>query len=66
MWIMKYNIGDDEAVHREPIWRERANFIVAAHLGTNEGKNQWEQIWSRQISPYRFEICSIESFTASV
>eukprot|EP01036_Dinobryon_divergens_P005096 gene5096-6758_t len=59
---MKYQKGDYEAVHPLPVWRDRANFVFAAHLGTKEGKNEWEQLWGQKLAPQRFVLCCIPFF----
>ena len=56
---MKYQAGEYEAVHESPIWRDRANFVFAAHLGTEDGKNEWEQLWGQKMAPRRFVLCCI-------
>jgi hypothetical protein len=63
---MKYQAGDYEAMHSSPIWRHRANFVFAAHLGTNEGKNEWEQLWGQKVGPQRFILCCIPFFVRDV
>jgi hypothetical protein len=48
--------------HPHPVWREKANFILMAdveHEGIHPIK---EQLWARQISENRFEICCIPFF----
>jgi hypothetical protein len=42
--------------HETPVWRERANFIIGAAL---DAPGKWEQLWARQVSPNRFELCCI-------
>lgn len=59
---MKYRDGEYEAVHEAPIWRDRANFVFAAHLGTKNGKNEWEQLWGQRTGPQRFILCCIPFF----
>lgn len=59
---MKYQIGDYEAVHEEPIWRDRANFILSAFLGVKNGRNEWEQLWAERISETQFRLCCIPFF----
>lgn len=49
-----------EAVHQEPVWRERSNFIIAAELAESDVKT--EQLWARQLDEHRFEICCIPFF----
>ncbi len=46
------------AVHAEPVWRDRANFLIHVKL---EG-DRWEQLWTKQLSENRFEICCIPFF----
>lgn len=49
------------AVHMQPVWRDRADFIIDARL--DDGRIlQWEQLWVRQLAPYQFEVCCIPFF----
>lgn len=59
---MKYQTGEYEAVHPAPVWRERANFVFSAHIGTKSGKNEWEQLWGQKAGPQRFILCCIPFF----
>lgn len=59
---MKYQPGEYEAVHQEPIWRDRADFVFAAHLGTKDGKSEWEQLWGERTAARRFILCCIPFF----
>lgn len=52
-----------DAVHEEPVWRERSNFIIGAPL-PEDGRA--EQLWVRQVSGQRFEICCIPFFLYDV
>ena len=58
----KFRSGDYEAIHENPVWREKGNFFIAADIGDEAGKREWEQLWSRQIDDSRFEICCIPFF----
>lgn len=58
----RYQPGDYEARHDEPVWRQRANFIIAADISASTTKREWEQLWARQIDENRFEICCIPFF----
>jgi hypothetical protein len=51
----------DEITHEDPVWRERANFIIAARINTEDtsARWKWEQLWAKQISEDHFEICCI-------
>ncbi len=42
------------------MWGERSDFIVGAVLENGEGT---EQLFARQLQPYRFELCCIPFFT---
>lgn len=46
-------------VHANPIWRSRANFIVAIKLDEVGFR---EQLWARQVADRRFELCCIPFF----
>lgn len=63
---MKYKAGEYMAVHLTPIWRERANLVFAAHHGTKDGKNEWEQLWGAEITPTRCLVCCIPFFVHDV
>lgn len=54
----------DTIVHQQPVWRERANFIVAARLEESGPAQRWrwEQLWARQTGENRFEVCCIPFF----
>jgi hypothetical protein len=54
-----------EAVHQDPIWRERSNFILAAVIAGNS-EISTEQLWGRQIDEFRFEICCIPFFVSDL
>ena len=63
---METNGGDHKTItHDFPVWREKANFILAAHLDDPDvpKKWKWEQIWARQIQDNVFEICCIPFVT---
>ncbi len=59
---MKYQFGEFEARHENPIWRDCADFILSAFLGTKDGRNEWEQLWAKRISTTRFKLCCIPFF----
>lgn len=52
-----------DALHPEPVWRDRSNFIIGAPL-PEEGRA--EQLWARQVGDRRFEICCIPFFVHDV
>ncbi|MDP3871746.1 MAG: DUF4265 domain-containing protein [Methyloversatilis sp.] len=63
---MKYQAGEHVAVHSSPIWRDRANFVFAAHQGAKDGSNEWEQLWGQEVAPRRFVVCCIPFFVRDV
>jgi hypothetical protein len=54
-----------QAVHLEPVWRERSNFVIAAEV-PDGGDTETEQLWARQIDEHRFEICCIPFFVFDI
>lgn len=58
-----YREGDFVAVHMNPIWREKSDFLIRAHFEKTDGANGWEQLWVKQLSENRFSICCIPFFT---
>jgi hypothetical protein len=50
------------AVHQGPVWRERANFVIHAELPEEDHPKHFEQLWARQLSDDRFEVCCIPFF----
>lgn len=52
-----------EATHTNPVWRDRADFIIGATL---EEPGMTEQLWARQIGAYEFEICCIPFFAYDI
>ena len=55
-----------EAHHLEPAWRDRSNFIIAADISSQGTAASREQLWARQISEGRFEVCCIPFFLYDV
>ncbi len=56
-------MGDGEfAVHPNPVWRDRADFIIHAEVGGRDPARRFEQLWTRRVGPNRFEICCIPFF----
>lgn len=54
--------GDYVAVHENPVWRNKSDFIVRAYLEEKEGRNEWEQLWVRRVDERRFTLCCIPFF----
>lgn len=45
--------------HQQPVWRDRANFIIMAPLPEH---HTYEQMWARQEADDLFELCCIPFF----
>lgn len=50
------------ATHREPLQRERSDFVFLAALEVDSGEREWEQLWGRIVAQHRVEICCIPFF----
>jgi len=50
--------------HSEPVWRDKSDFVIAAAFGG--GGLEVEQLFVRQISDHRFELCCIPFFLYDV
>lgn len=53
-------------VHPEPVWRDKANFIVHAELREEDRPRKYEQLWTRQVDDTHFEVCCIPFFLYDV
>lgn len=60
--IKVFQPGDYVAVHENPVWREKSDFIIRIYLEENEGRNEWEQLWVKKISEKKFSLCCIPFF----
>lgn len=51
-------------VHLNPVWHEKADFIIGARVASPQDPDiqGWEQLWSRQTAPDRFELCCVPFF----
>jgi Domain of unknown function (DUF4265) len=49
-------------VHQDPVWRDRANFIIHAELPEKDRPKRFEQLWARQLGDDRFEVCCTPFF----
>jgi hypothetical protein len=59
-------VTQEFGVHREPVWRDRANFIISAALPEKETPQRFEQLWARHLSDDQFEVCCIPFFVYDV
>jgi hypothetical protein len=55
--------SEKTAIHAEPVWRERANFIIGVDLATHGMPGAFEQLWARTDGRDVFELCCIPFFT---
>lgn len=51
------------SMHREPVWRDRSDFIINARLPED---SHFEQLWVRRLSDDAFEVCCIPFFLYGV
>lgn len=49
-------------LHEEPVWRDRSNFIINAELSEEDRPRKFEQLFVRQVTDDRFEVCCIPFF----
>ncbi len=49
-------------VHEEPVWRDRADFIISAALRESDLPKRFEQLWVRQVADDEFEVCCVPFF----
>jgi len=59
---MDHQPGDYVAVHENPVWRDKANFIIRAPLEKDGGRSEWEQLWALRLDERRFSLCCIPFF----
>jgi hypothetical protein len=52
--------------HEDPIWRDRANFIIQGIVEQEGPQTMREQLWARQVEDLRFEICCIPFFLYNI
>jgi hypothetical protein len=52
-----------QAQHADPVWRDRANFIIATAIEPFGPGIESEQLWSRRVEDRVFELCCIPFFT---
>jgi len=61
------NSSSDIVVHPSPVLRDQADFIIFAHIeGKGSLSKRWEQLWTRQLSENRFEVCCIPFFVYDI
>lgn len=54
------------ATHDNPVWRSKANFLIAADLSENGLEGASEQLWARREADNEFIICCIPFFTYGI
>lgn len=59
---IKIDPNDFIAIHLNAAWRDRANYLLHVKLENPEGKNEWEQLWAKELDQNRYEICCIPFF----
>jgi hypothetical protein len=51
------------ATHSDPVWRERANYIIRADLSPHGLADSFEQLWTYTDDQRAFQLCCIPFFT---
>jgi len=51
-----------EAVHRDPVWRQRSDFIIRVAIDPTDTAIETEQLWARMVDARQFEVCCIPFF----
>lgn len=64
--MTRVTASNEFVVHEHPVWRDRSNFIINAELPEKDRSKRFEQLFVRQISDNRFEICCIPFFLYDV
>ena len=60
-------MNDSEiATHGNPTWRDRSDFIIFADIAREGLPLRLEQLWARQVTLGRFEICCIPFFAYDI
>jgi hypothetical protein len=54
------------AVHHDPVWRERSNFVIGAQLVWQDELTRSEQLYARRLGESTFEVCCIPFFVYDV
>ncbi|MFT3797071.1 hypothetical protein [Microbacterium sp.] len=54
------------AVHRDPIWRDRADFIIGAEIDPGDTGTEAEQLWATTVDNRLFDLCFIPFFVYDV
>lgn len=52
-----------QAQHADPVWRDRANFIITTAIEPFGPGIETEQLWTRRVDDRMFELCCIPFFT---
>jgi hypothetical protein len=52
----------DVKVHREPVWRERADHIIHGRVEHEGAREIREQLWGKKLADDRYELCCIPFF----
>ena len=49
-------------LHREPVWRNRSDYIVCAELSDNASPRRFEELFAKRIAEDLFSVCCIPFF----
>lgn len=51
-----------EVVHRDPVWRDRSDVVIATQIDPGTTCIMTEQLWARRIDEKHYELCCIPFF----
>jgi hypothetical protein len=57
---------NDFVLHREPVWRNRSNFIICAELSGDDVDMRFEELFAKRIAEDLFQVCCIPFFLFDV
>jgi hypothetical protein len=61
-----FKSGDFVAVHENPVWKNKSNYIIRYFLEEKNGRNEWEQLWVQKINERVFLVCCIPFFAYDI
>ncbi len=53
-------------VHENPVWRDKADYLIQALIERKSKESFFEQLWCRKLPGGRFEICCIPFYISGV
>ncbi|ANF32558.1 hypothetical protein A0130_13550 [Leifsonia xyli] len=51
-----------EAIHRDPVWRSQADFVIGVSIDPQSTSVSTEQLWAKKVGPTRYQVCCVPFF----